>query len=1291
MKKFLLILLLLIVLVVGGLVTMVMMSFNSTAYERQVVSTLQKLTGREVFVDGNTEITWNPMPTVTMGRVRLLNIEKATDPDMLTVEKIKVSMAWASLLKSPLEIKSIELTRPILSLERLESNRANFAFPFLLDPNFQLQEVDLLGDGAQSTAKIDSITIKDGQIRYINQITNTSVEVMDINGQLSVDSVQGPFRFKGTGNASGGQYILDATTGVFQGSAPISLVFQLSETTTKSNMDISGQLTPVSTEKWFEGSGPFNIDKFKEFMALLQIDIPDMPQARSAGGSLAIEIAPTRDSLKDFVIQLGSGEQKTAFTGTITRIISGKKPSYTIALGSDLIQLKDWKVCLDKLNWSWLSEDQYPDITFKTMIKSVQTDGDSLRDLNVSGEYQQGILTLQKSSVVLPGEATLTFNGSGHLIGDVPTLEIGMKLDAPSVQGVMKWLMPANLHTETPVLAQKGGFTGRVEMTPERLTTSIAEMKIGDTVINGLVQRNGTDKSSYMVKLNLNNINLDTYTGWEPPKEAVALNRLPGMIKQSLEQAKWANDISVQGTVDVNDGTVFGLPVSRLHIEGSLLNNVLSIKRLTAQNLATANMTLSATLNGIGRPQMNVDGLQLSLETKQLPLLLERTKLVSNLPLIQKATNTSFKFGLKGGRDGSWEVDTTAALTDSNIKLAGVVESLETNPTLKDFMVEVAHPNFQTFMKLIQPDFDLLPKLDGSFKAVGRISGTKDHFELSDAIVGVGLQQLSGSVAFDNRQIKTVTVQIASPFVDMERFLSDTDMIYTPMNGFSGKALNLDALDQWNLNIQLNAAQLKYRDINIRQADVALLMQNKLLKLMKLAGHNGNSDQSPIMMTGQLDWNTTPTLTANFNIKNIPLRPDFMVLSDFAFGGGMLSLTGELKARGESPMDFVRDLNGQGSISIRGGQMIGTDIEKMIPIITRAIQRNEGGKAIEPDFKRVLNSGKTVLQSISGEYVIANGIVRMMDLTMDTANTMANPMQVVWDMPKQTLDISIPVILKPLNMLPPFILGISASIGRGSYQPNYADLLAALSNQSQAALAKDLQQREEAARIAVQQKRSDRLNESKQLTAEARQAVALMEQKMNEFPFEKGARLLQSAKDAMALVTQLAVLEEPTDAQLIKQIEQARLVIIRADEFQQTLEQETIFNAQKQMSVYQERGQKMTEQLKSWSEGYPDIAILNRLFNTATQNQAIIEAKNAQLSADLSTEQMNALLSEASAAMDKIEQAYQHARRFDLSAVPEIAIPAAVAKPIAVSSQPVEDVSVQPSSKSVRGSFKRSK
>ncbi|MDY6407983.1 MAG: AsmA-like C-terminal region-containing protein, partial [Pseudomonadota bacterium] len=386
-----------------------------------------------------------------------------------------------------------------------------------------------------------------------------------------------------------------------------------------------------------------------------------------------------------------------------------------------------------------------------------------------------------------------------------------------------------------------------------------------------------------------------------------------------------------------------------------------------------------------------------------------------------------------------------------------------------------------------------------------------------------------------------------------------------------------------------------------------------------------------------------------------------------------LSVKGNIKARGETPADFMTNLNGQGTLSLRGGQIIGADVEQMIPIITRAIQRSEGAKVIEPEFKRVLNSGKTVLQTVSGDYVIANGVVRMMDLTLNTANAIANPTQIIWDIPKRTLDISIPVLLKPLNSLPPFILGISVLANQGTYKPNYADLLAVLSNRSQTALANDLRQKEAYAREAAMRKRSDRLAESKSLTADARTAVANMEQKMVEFPFEKGSRLLATAKDTLVLLNQLAVKEDPTDAQLIQQIEYARTVLLKADEFNRALEQETLFSTQKKMAEYRQKSTQMAEQLKLWAKAYPDIVVLAKLSDNAEQNRQIVEQSTAKLSSKMSVAEANELVGTCAEAVDKIEKAYQHATRFDLSGVPN----------------QVTGENYTPK-KQVRGSFKRS-
>ena len=81
MKKFLIILLLIVLLGVGGLVTMFMMSFNPTTFQNGVISSLQKLTGREVSVKGETTVMWTPMPTVQITDIRLKNMVLLMDID----------------------------------------------------------------------------------------------------------------------------------------------------------------------------------------------------------------------------------------------------------------------------------------------------------------------------------------------------------------------------------------------------------------------------------------------------------------------------------------------------------------------------------------------------------------------------------------------------------------------------------------------------------------------------------------------------------------------------------------------------------------------------------------------------------------------------------------------------------------------------------------------------------------------------------------------------------------------------------------------------------------------------------------------------------------------------------------------------------------------------------------------------------------------------------------------------------------------------------------------------------
>ena len=1265
MKKFFIIIGLIILVVVGGGVTLMLMSFNPAAYQKQVIASVKELTGRDLFVGGTTSVTWSPMPTIVMKNVRLSNISQSREDVMLTAESVRAEIEWASLFKTPLVVKSIELTKPVLLLERLESNRANFAFPFLLDPDRQLEEMDFLVGGSNST-KIDSVLIRDGRIRYVNRITGRDIELTQVEGALAVESLRGPFRFKGEGAIGRGKYSLSINTGMFKSSVPVDLSFKIGESDSGTAMDFSGRLTPDSSEMWFSGVGSFSVKKPNVLLESMGLPGTGAAEGKTAVGNLSIELSPVSDVLKDFTVRFGDDENAVALTGSIRRTVQGKVPVYDVTVGMNTFNPAEWRSYLDQVNWSWIEAKQnYPDVSFQMNAKSMLYNKENIQNLEIAGQYGSGMLRITKASAVLPGRTSVTVTGAAGRQGTTPILSLDTRLESDSVKTLISWLMPDNQWVKETKMLQKGSFAGRINLTPQIIGANVRELKLDASVMTGSIQRTLGDKPAYDIKAAVSNVNLDAYTGWQVPETPVDIQGMPMRIKAALEQAGWMSEAAVRAVIDINDGQVFNVPVSTIRASGYLANGVLKIDTLNLRNMATANIVLSGIAEGVGRPQMNLAGLTVKLETRQLPLLMERIKLTSALPLIREAREVTAEASVSGGRDGSWTIGLQAALSEANIRMSGMVDAVETQPNFRNFNFDIAHPNFRTFMQLIKPDFAALPKLDGTFKAKGVLTGTQRHFDIKDGLFGVGIQRLTGSMTFDDKRIRSITADVSTPSIDLERFLPETAFIYTPAGGFGKGEFDLAALDKWQWNVRLHAGQMVYRDLDIRQAEVDVQLADKALRLVNLSGINGTREDAPVKISGAFDWNTTPTLTAAFDIQNVPLRPDFMVLQDVAFGGGMLSATGELKARGSSPASLISQLSGEGTLSVQGGQIIGIDIEQMIPLVTRAVQRNEAPAVFEPQFKRVLTSGKTALKDIKGGFVAADGVIRMMDLTLDTANTVANPTQIIWDMPRRSLDISIPVTLRPLSDFPPFVLGISIHDNQSTYTPSFADLSAAVANRVQAAVTHQVQEQKAVALKAAAEKREDRLREAKQLAGDARAAVAEMDVALASYPSEKADLILQSARDALALVNQASVREEPTDAQLIQMIEQSRLVLLKADEFRHVLSRDTLFDTQKQMDVYRTRGADMTRQLTEWAAAHPDILILGRLVENAAQNRDLIERANAALPQLKNRDQISQTIAVAAEAFEKIEKAYEHAKRFDLAALAtptteEVSEPAAV-------------------------------
>ncbi len=1262
-KKLILIFIVLALLAGGGLVALVMMSFNPEAYQKQVMASIRELTGRELTVGGPTVMTWSPMPTVVMQKVKISNQNQSDEKTMLSVDRVQIQIEWASLLKSPLVVKSVELTNPVLLLERLESNRANFALPFLVDPDRQLPDADFLSGASGAATKIDEISIQNGTVRYVNHITDNQIQVEKVTGELAVDSLRGPFRFQGKGLIYNNELTLSATSGVFKTATPVDISLKLTEPQSQFSLDMSGKLTPDAIDKWFSGIGTFTVQKPNLVLDMAGLPRLDAVLDKPTVGNLTAELTPTKDILKEFTVRFGDGEKATAVTGTVIRSSAGAVQDWHISVGMNEFNPAVWQNYRALLNWDLLAADKkYPHMTLQAKVQSVPYLKGEIQNVDVSARYEAGKLKINQFSATLPGRTAVKATGASEVRAGRPTLELSMQATSDSVKTLGTWLFPDNAVIRDTKMLQRGNAVGRITVSDDKTSVTFQELKIDEATLSGTVTKTGGKAAGYDAQVQVVGLNGDAYTGWQASEQPTDLAALPWQIKSAFEKATYLADVRANVSLDMNDTTWFGMPISKAQLKANMDKGVLKIDTLSLQNIATANLSVQGLLEGVGRPQMNVGNLTVQVDTKQLPLLLKRANIGTKWALIEQAAETKVTLSAAGGRDGTWQVSALGNVGETSLRLGGQLSALETTPTVNNFDVDIAYPNFQTFAGFMWPDKKVLPQLEGALKVKAVLTGSAKHLEIKDGLLGIGLHRITGTVIYDHKNRKTIQAELASPSLDMGKIMPEEMVWYTSAGGFSDKPFAWGFLTDWEGSVKLKANQLLIRNMDIRNATVEIAAKDKKLTLTKLDGVSGTGTKSPIQAKGTLDWSGTPKLDAAFFIKDLPLRTDFLVLKDIALGNGLMSIEGTVKAEGSTPLAMSQHLFGAGKIGIQNAQLIGVQIAPLVPVVTRALQKGESPDMFEPQMQRILTSGKTPVNAIFGAFSLSDGVMRMMDLTVKMPDAEANPTQVIWDMPKQTMDISIPVTLTPLSHLPPVVLGISVNKGQSRYQPSFSDLSKEISyrvktNQTEKQAVQEKQQQKK-----VVETRAEREAEAAELTEMARIIVSNMEIQLKQYPNDNADQVLQAAKDALAIVNQLAVREEPTDAQLIQQIEQARIVMIKQSEFQAIMEQETLMATQGKMDAYRREAQKLLQETEGWSAQKPDVVALRQLADNARQNGALLEKANQLLGQGRSDAEVAQIMKAAETALARIKEVHARAAQFDMTVAAPV--PAEPAEPV---------------------------
>jgi AsmA protein len=176
-------------------------------YKTELLSQVEKATGRKATIDGDFGISLFPTVKFTAGKVSLANAKGGKAPTMVTLERLNVQVAILPLLSGTVVIDSFVLDKPVINLEVNANGRPNWEFePAMADgkpaaaaSKKSAEPADAGSDGVGlSGLQLGDVRLVDGRVAYSDAASGVTQVIDAINMSVSLPSLTSPMAATGS-------------------------------------------------------------------------------------------------------------------------------------------------------------------------------------------------------------------------------------------------------------------------------------------------------------------------------------------------------------------------------------------------------------------------------------------------------------------------------------------------------------------------------------------------------------------------------------------------------------------------------------------------------------------------------------------------------------------------------------------------------------------------------------------------------------------------------------------------------------------------------------------------------------------------------------------------------------------------------------------------------------------------------------------------------------------------------------------------------------------------------------
>lgn len=354
----------------------------------------------------------------------------------------------------------------------------------------------------------------------------------------------------------------------------------------------------------------------------------------------------------------------------------------------------------------------------------------------------------------------------------------------------------------------------------------------------------------------------------------------------------------------------------------------------------------------------------------------------------------------------------------------GDVNPFAPSPTFA-LALDLRHGNAVRFLRIFAPDYRPGGTRDRPLDITARLAGNTAAFTVADLKLRAGTAEATGNAAISLSGARPkITVKLDAADIQVDPWLPDpapgagaarpAPPVPLPVSGggWSREPLRLAALRSVDAELTATAKTVLYDAYKVEDVLALMTLRDGVLDISKLSGALFGGS---IGMTGRLVAADTPSLRADFQVRNADLRAATTAAGQHPRVRGLLDFDMQLGGRGQSEAALVAALAGNGRFAVREGVAEGFDLQS----ISDRLESLNDAAAFLTLARAAFAGGETPFQRLDGSFTITDGLVRTEDTRL-VASAGEGKVTGIIDLPRQQVDGAAIFTLTRHPSAPPF-------------------------------------------------------------------------------------------------------------------------------------------------------------------------------------------------------------------------------------------------------------------------------